>query len=626
MDNICDTIAETAKVEQTVLSDASTPTEMPLTPSVSELTEELTKDLTEEPTEVLPGEPQTLQAPASQGGEQRLFEDTDSFAAIKTFSADGPVSAHRTCVLWTAVGVIAVLLAVCIAAILPFLQKSEAVMLYIDETAVGYVVGGQDVDAALNAVLDDLRQDTALPFEAQVPYRCENASVQGTVALLSSDAIYDVMYAQATEGYVRAYRLFAQDGSINYAFGVMTEAEILSAVDAAIAICCEQYASGLPSDAVISAAPCFAWETAWIAEDAVLDTDALISRIVDAQKTEINAQINSWYLIIFLVFILIVTLILISGTVYINSIVKPIREINETARMIADGNYDARIDHYLYKDEIGDLCDTINNMAERIKVSDKIKNDFISTVSHELRTPLTAIKGWGETLLQIGDTDPSLMQRGMGVIISESSRLNGIVEELLDFSRMQSGRMTLKIEKMDILAELDETVFAFKDRSMREGIELIYNAPDLPAPMDGDSDRIKQVFVNILDNALKYTKQGGKIVISAKIKDDRITVVVSDTGCGISADDLPHVKEKFYKTNMTVHGSGIGLAVVDEIIRMHNGTFDIDSVLGEGTTVTVSFDIDHIEIENLWDIDAAIAKENEKKSMEEDEDVGTQEI
>lgn len=334
---------------------------------------------------------------------------------------------------------------------------------------------------------------------------------------------------------------------------------------------------------------------------------------------EIDAQLNSWYLIIFSGFLLLVVLILISGSVFINSIVKPIREINDTAKLIADGNYDARIDHYLYHDEIGTLCDTINNMAEKIKVSDKIRNDFISTVSHELRTPLTAIKGWGETLLQIGDTDPALTQRGMTVIINESSRLNGIVEELLDFSRMQSGRINLKIEKMDILAELDETVFAFKDRSMREGIELIYNAPNLPAPMDGDPDRIKQVFVNILDNALKYTKQGGKIATVAEIKDDKIRITVSDTGCGISAEDLPHVKEKFYKTNMTVHGSGIGLAVVDEIIRLHNGTFDIDSVLGQGTTVTICFDIDHVELEDVWDIDAAIAKENEKKAMEEND-------
>lgn len=334
---------------------------------------------------------------------------------------------------------------------------------------------------------------------------------------------------------------------------------------------------------------------------------------------EIDAQINTWYALIFLVFLLLVLVLLISGVIFINSIVKSIRDINDTARMIADGNYDARIDHYLYKDEVGELCDTINNMAEKIKESDKIKNDFISTVSHELRTPLTAIKGWGETLLQIADTDPSLTERGMGVIISESTRLNGIVEELLDFSRMQSGRMSLKIEKMDVLAELDETVFAFKDRAMREGKELVYTAPNLPAPMDGDPDRIKQVFVNVLDNALKYTKQGGKILTVADITDDRIKITVSDTGCGISEEDLPHVKEKFYKTNMTVHGSGIGLAVVDEIIRMHNGTFDIDSILDKGTTITICFDIDHVEIEDAWDIDEAIAKENEKRTMEEEE-------
>lgn len=334
---------------------------------------------------------------------------------------------------------------------------------------------------------------------------------------------------------------------------------------------------------------------------------------------EVDAQLNSWYLIVLSVFIFLVLLILISGAIFINSIVKPIREINDTATLIAEGNYDARIDHYLYNDEVGNLCDTINNMAEKIKVSDKIRNDFISTVSHELRTPLTAIKGWGETLLQIGDTDPALMQRGMGVIINESTRLNGIVEELLDFSRMQNGGMNLKIEKMDILAELDETVFAFKDRSMREGIELTYNAPNVPAPMDGDSDRIKQVFVNVLDNALKYTKQGGKINTVAEIKDDKIKITVSDTGCGISAEDLPHVKEKFYKTNMTVRGSGIGLAVVDEIVRLHHGTMDIDSVLGQGTTVTICFDIDHVELEDVWDIDAEIAKEKEKKAMEEKE-------
>ncbi len=332
----------------------------------------------------------------------------------------------------------------------------------------------------------------------------------------------------------------------------------------------------------------------------------------------IDEQIAKLYVIIALAFLILVGVVLISGLIFVSSIVKPIREINNTTKSIAGGNLDARIDHYLYDDEIGELCSSINNMATEISAADRLKNDFISTVSHELRTPLTAIKGWGETILQVSDTDPVLTQRGMNVIIDEATRLSGIVEELLDFSRIQNGGLALRIEKMDVLAELDETVFAFKDRSTREGIDLVYNAPDLPAPMDGDADRIKQVFVNILDNALKYTKQGGKIIVTAEIADDTIVISVTDTGCGISPEDLPHIKEKFYKTNMTVHGSGIGLAVADEIVKLHNGSLEIDSVLGEGTTVTISFDIDHVELGEEWDIEAAIAAENEKNSQEDE--------
>lgn len=332
----------------------------------------------------------------------------------------------------------------------------------------------------------------------------------------------------------------------------------------------------------------------------------------------VDSQLITVYCMIGFVFLIIALIVLISGFIFVSSIVKPIKEINETTKLIAGGNMDARIDHYLYKDEIGELCDSINNMAAEISTADRLKNDFISTVSHELRTPLTAIKGWGETILQVSDTDPALTQRGMNVIIDEATRLSGIVEELLDFSRIQNGALSLRIEKMDILAELDETVFAFKDRATREGVDLVYNAPDLPAPMDGDADRIKQVFVNILDNALKYKKQGGKINVTADVADDKIKITISDTGCGISAEDLPHVKEKFYKTNMTVHGSGIGLAVADEIVKLHKGTLDIDSVLGEGTTVTLGFDIDHVELGEEWDIEAAIAAENEK-NLQEDE-------
>ena len=179
----------------------------------------------------------------------------------------------------------------------------------------------------------------------------------------------------------------------------------------------------------------------------------------------------------------------------------------------------------------------------------------------------------------------------MQVIVNEAGRLEGFVEELLDFSRLQSGRMTLRLAKTDILAELEETLFTFIERAVREGYEVKYSIPEVPSVANADANRLKQVFMNILDNALKYSRPGSKIFVKAQfIKKDGVDFVkisIADQGCGISADDLPHVKEKFYKANVSVKGSGIGLAVTTEIVNLHNGTLDIDSVEGKGTLVTI---------------------------------------
>lgn len=308
---------------------------------------------------------------------------------------------------------------------------------------------------------------------------------------------------------------------------------------------------------------------------------------------QIENQLVRLTLTVAVVAIALFALLMISGSIFIRSIVNPVKTVGETAKKIAGGDLEARIDHYPYNDEIGELCTTINDMATKLSVTDKMKNDFISTVSHELRTPLTAIKGWGETLLQIGDTDPAMTQRGMSVIISEATRLNEMVEELLDFSRMSSGRMTLNFEKIDVLAELDEVLFSFRERTVKEGVEIIYNVPHVPAPARADASRLKQVFINILDNALKYSKSGGKIIVIADMPNPATLVVTfSDTGIGISPEDLPHVKEKFYKVDSTIRGSGIGLAVVDEIIRLHKGELEISSVLNEGTTVKITLPLE----------------------------------
>jgi len=283
--------------------------------------------------------------------------------------------------------------------------------------------------------------------------------------------------------------------------------------------------------------------------------------------------------------LLILLFVILSSYYFMRSILIPIKRIGATAKLIAQGDFKARI-LKTNDDEIGQLCDTINDMADELGQDEKMKNDFISSVSHELRTPLTAIKGWAETI-QAGDTDRQTFSRGMNIIARESERLSGIVEELLDFSRMQSGRMTLTMDKIDILAELGEAVYMFSERAASERKFLLYEEPEMLSPVLGDINRLRQVFVNVLDNALKYTKEGGTISVTADEEDGFIRVVISDNGCGIPAEHLPNVKKKFYKANQTVRGSGIGLALADEIMDLHSGSLEIESHENIGTAVTI---------------------------------------
>lgn len=284
---------------------------------------------------------------------------------------------------------------------------------------------------------------------------------------------------------------------------------------------------------------------------------------------------------------LIVTMIVVfTGIYFIRSIINPVTEITNTAKLIAQGNFTIKIEKK-YDDEVGELCDTINYMAEELGIAEKMKNDFISSVSHEIRTPLTAIKGWAETM-QIGDgIDKSVIKKGLYIIVNETERLSGIVEELLDFSRLQSGRLTMSMDKLDILAELGEAVYMFKEKAISENKTLIYNEPKMLPPIIGDRNRLKQVFINIIDNAVKYTSENGGIGVSVTEKSEGISVNVTDNGCGISKEHLPKIKEKFYKANNLQRGSGIGLAIANEIIEMHGGKLNIVSEEGFGTSVNI---------------------------------------
>lgn len=301
---------------------------------------------------------------------------------------------------------------------------------------------------------------------------------------------------------------------------------------------------------------------------------------IDKQLTSIFISIG-FFVLVFIFFTYT------SGAYFIKSIIKPVKKINETASKIAKGDFNVSIEKHKYNDEIGLLCDTINNMAHEIGETERMKNEFISTVSHELRTPLTAIKGWGETIRLAKDTDSDIIDKGIDVIVNESERLTALVEELLDFSRMESGKLSLKNGILDITKELSDVLEVFRERSERDGIELITNIPNNPIKITGDSNRLKQAFVNIIDNSFKYNKKGGFVEVSLENVNNSVKITISDNGCGISKNDLPRVREKFYKANNSVRGSGIGLAVTDEIIKLHNGEMIIESKIGKGTTTTI---------------------------------------
>ena len=304
----------------------------------------------------------------------------------------------------------------------------------------------------------------------------------------------------------------------------------------------------------------------------------------------VDVQIFLVALISTLVLMLVLGAVLLSSTYYIRSILNPVDQITEKAKRIASGSYGAQI-QTKYNDEIGELANTINEMSVKISQNEKMQAEFISQLSHELRTPLTVINGWSETLLANEDMDPDTRQ-GMKIISSEAKRLTGMVMDLLDFTRMQDGRMTLTVEPTDLRSEFEDTVFMYGSRLAQDGIELNYleNDEDIPE-IPCDPQRLRQVFLNILDNAAKHGGEGKKIDASISREGDFVVVRIRDYGPGIPEDEIPLVKKKFYKGSSKARGTGIGLAVCDEIVDMHGGTLTLENAPGGGTVVTVRLPI-----------------------------------
>ncbi len=311
--------------------------------------------------------------------------------------------------------------------------------------------------------------------------------------------------------------------------------------------------------------------------------DGVIRYTVSMEK--VDREVKNYIFGGLMLGITVIIVFMLLTMIILKSIVNPIMKLNVVAKSMAEGNFDQKAEK-IHDDEIGQLTDTMNYMAEEITKTDRIKKDFISSISHELRTPLTSIKGWSETLMmEEGVSENEALVMGLGIISGEADRLRDMVEELLDFSRLESNKMKAVKKRINPKHVLEQVYRQLQPRAVN--ITLSFHRTGKETMIMGDENRLRQVFINLLANAIKFTPAGGSIRIEAEGQEEQIVIRFIDTGIGISQEDLPNITQKFYKGNQNIAGSGIGLSIVDEILKLHDSVFYIDSKLGEGTTVTV---------------------------------------
>ena len=285
--------------------------------------------------------------------------------------------------------------------------------------------------------------------------------------------------------------------------------------------------------------------------------------------------------------LILLLMVFFVNLVFIRSVITPVSEITKVSKRIADGSYGVQINNN-YRDEIGEMVGSINEMSFKIAQTEKIQTEFISSISHELRTPLTAITGWGETLIYNEKLDEE-SKRGIAIMLKEARRLTKMVEELLEFTRMEDGRFTLNIEEIDVAAELEDAIFAFRELLHQDELEFVYdNELEEDMMIPGDPNRLKQVFLNLFDNAAKYGREGKRIDVSIVQVGGYVVITIRDYGPGALEDELDNIRMKFYKgSNAKERGSGIGLAVCEEIIKYHGGNMELANAQDGGFCVSI---------------------------------------
>ena len=272
----------------------------------------------------------------------------------------------------------------------------------------------------------------------------------------------------------------------------------------------------------------------------------------------------------------------------------PLDRMAEVSRAVAAGDYDQRLQPG-GPEEVRGLALTFNEMVERVQAGQKAQRDFVANVSHELKTPLTSIQGFAQAILDGTVQDQESQRRAAQVVYDESQRLHRLVEDLLELARMDTGQIDFHQDRVDITMLISAVVERLSVKAAEASVNVINKVGQLPT-LIGDGDRLAQVFMNLIDNAIKHTPESGKVTLWGEFADGWISIHVEDSGSGIPEDELSRIFERFYQLDKARPGGidrgvGLGLAITREIVRSHQGRMVAQSEVGHGSRFTVQLPV-----------------------------------
>ncbi len=294
------------------------------------------------------------------------------------------------------------------------------------------------------------------------------------------------------------------------------------------------------------------------------------------------------------VLVAVTCLTLILSYMYSRMVINPIKKISAATALIAAGDYSQRV-HVKSRDEIQELATALNGMTENLQKIEIMRRDLVSNVSHELGTPLTCIKGYVEALRDGVITDDDETLDTFNMISEETERLNSIINDLRELSKIESTSFELVLQPVRLVEIVEKTVLSLRPKLDQKKLVVSVDIPgDLPNVL-ADPNRLSQVLVNILDNSIRFTPDEGRIEITAAIWDDSINISITDTGKGIPPGDLPHIFERFFRSDRSrsreTGGTGIGLAIVQELVAAHGSVVTVTSEIGKGSTFSFNLKI-----------------------------------